>query len=137
MSKTPKTYEEKIAVKDEQIQQLLNQKKQLIQKQKADERKERTSRLCRRHGLLEKYMPDLIVITDEQFEQFVKRGIDTKYGNQILSELVAKEGVSTVSLLLNSSTINNASSNSDVPNLATNGNASNTANPPKAEQSGA
>ena len=46
MSKTTKVYVDKIASKDEKIQQLLNQKKQLIQKQKATERKERNSRLC-------------------------------------------------------------------------------------------
>ena len=40
-------------------------------------------------------MPDLITITDEQFEQFIVRGIDTKYGKGILAEIVAKAGAST------------------------------------------
>ena len=71
MSKTPKTYEEKIAVKDEQIQHLINQKKQLMQKQKADERKERTSRLCRRHGLLEKYNPALFLCSRNFSPNFI------------------------------------------------------------------
>lgn len=66
-----KTKQERITNLEEQILQLENQKKQLIQKQKEDDRKERTKRLCKRHGLLEKYMPDLITITDEQFEMFI------------------------------------------------------------------
>jgi len=87
MSTTAKSLEEKIAIKDEKIQQLLNQKKQLRQKHNAMERKERNSRLFRRHGLLEKYMPSLITLTDEQFEMFIKRGVDTSYGNKILDEI--------------------------------------------------
>ena len=89
MSRPTKTFEEKIASKDEQILQLQNEKKRLIQQQKATERKERTRRLCSRHGMLEKYMPDLITITDEQFEIFIQRGIDTSYGQKILAELAA------------------------------------------------
>ena len=87
-----KTTAEKIAERDERITQLQNEKKHLLQKQKADERKARTSRLCRRHGLLEKYMPALVSITDEKFEAFVKRGIDTSYGQKILAEIVAEAG---------------------------------------------
>jgi len=89
MSRTAKTYEEKIASTDEKIQQLINQKKQIIQQQKATERKERNSRLCRRHGLLEKYMPALISITDEQFEAFIRQGINTSYGRDILAKIAA------------------------------------------------
>ena len=58
-----KTKQERITNLEEQILQLENQKKQLIQKQKEDDRKERTKRLCKRHGLLEKYMPDLLSLT--------------------------------------------------------------------------
>ena len=85
-----KTLNEKIADKQRRIEELENEKKRLIQKQKSDERKERTSRLCRRHGLLEKFMPDLIAITDEQFEAFIRRGINTSYGQKILAEIVAE-----------------------------------------------
>jgi hypothetical protein len=92
-----KTKIERIEGIDEKIAQLEAQKKQLIQQQKAAERKERTRRLCSRHGLLEKYMPDLIAISDEQFEIFVKRGVDTSYGQKLLAELVAKQSVNTPS----------------------------------------
>jgi hypothetical protein len=90
-TKPQKSYEEKIAVRDEKIQQLMNEKKQIIQRHKAQERKERTNRLCRRHGLLEKFMPDIITISDEQFELFIKTGIDTQYGRTRLAEIAAKE----------------------------------------------
>ena len=43
----PKTTAEKIATKREQIQQLKNEEKQLIQKQKQQDRKDRTKRLWR------------------------------------------------------------------------------------------
>ena len=88
----PKTTAEKIATKREQIQQLQNEEKQLIQKQKAEERKARTRRFCSRHGLLEKVMPDLAAITDEQFEAFIRKGINTSYGQKILAEIVGSTG---------------------------------------------
>ena len=89
-----KTKTEKITGIDEQILNLQKQKKELIQKQKEDDRKARTSRLCSRHGKLEKCMPELITITDEQFEQFIKRGINTSYGQKVLSEIIGKAGTS-------------------------------------------
>ena len=77
-----KSRKERIASYEERIAQLENQRKQEIQKMKTEERKARTKRLCSRHGLLEKFMPDLATITDEQFEEFIKRGINTSYGQR-------------------------------------------------------
>jgi len=88
----PKTTAEKIATKREQIQQLQNEEKQLLQKQKKEERTARTRRFCSRHGLLEKYMPDLATITDEQYETFIRKGINTSYGQKILAEIVGDTG---------------------------------------------
>jgi hypothetical protein len=85
-----KTKTERIASIEEQIAQLEKRKKEIVQKQKEVDRKERTNRLCKRHGLLEKYMPDLITITDEQFEMFIKRGINTTYGQKTLAEIISK-----------------------------------------------
>jgi hypothetical protein len=67
-------------------------------------------------------MPALITITDEQFEQFVKRGIDTSYGQKILTEIIAKTGASTSTAYAET---NHA------------GSTDGRANPPKAEPSGA
>jgi hypothetical protein len=91
----PKSTAEKIATKREQIQQLQNEEKQLIQKQKKDERAARTRRFCSRHGLLEKFMPDLAAITDEQYETFIRKGINTAYGQKILAEIVGSTGAVT------------------------------------------
>jgi len=88
----PKSTAEKIATKREKIQQLQNEEKQLIQKQKAEERKARTRRFCSRHGLLEKYMPDLAAITDEQYETFIRKAINTNHGQKILAEIVGGTG---------------------------------------------
>jgi len=130
-----KTTAEKIANKDVRILQLQNEKKQLLQKQKASERKERNSRLCRRHGLLEKYLPDLITITDEQFEMFIKRAIATSYGRDALAEIVTTtEGTAkpqTTQTAAQSTAAPTAKSPSTPHTNGTGGNQ----NPPKAEQS--
>ena len=89
-TKTTSTYEERIAKEDLKIEQSLNRRKKLVQKQKADERKQRNSRLCRRHGLLEKLMPEIITITDDQFEAFIRTGINTTYGRKRIGEILEK-----------------------------------------------
>jgi hypothetical protein len=94
MEKNTKTYEEKITGMDERIRQLINEKKKLQQQENAQQRKARDNRLYRRHGLLEKYMPGLTIITDRQFEIFIQRAINTSYGQKILAELVAESGQS-------------------------------------------
>ena len=82
---------EKVLDIDQQIAQLKKRKQQLRQQHGKDERKARTKRLCSRHGMLEKYMPDLIIISDEMFEDFIRTGIDTKYGRSRLAEIIAKQ----------------------------------------------
>ena len=89
-TKNTKTAEEKVAIKDAKIQKLQNEKKKILQQEKAKERKERNHRLYRRHGLLEKFMPDIITITDDQFEAFIRTGINTTYGNKRLGEIKDK-----------------------------------------------
>ena len=86
---------EKIAGYEDKISKLKEQMKTEMQKQKKDERNNRTKRLCTRHGLMEKLMPDLINITDEQFETFVKTGINTSYGKKRLAEIIAQGKKST------------------------------------------
>ena len=87
-----KTRIEKIAGYEDKISKLKEQMKTEMQKQKKDERNNRTKRLCTRHGLMEKLMPDLINITDEQFEIFVKTGINTSYGKKRLAEIMGHNG---------------------------------------------
>jgi hypothetical protein len=89
-TKTVKSAEERLAIRDEKIKQLQKQKQAIIKRENAKERKARTNRLCRRHGLLEKFMPNLITITDDQFEAFVRTGIVTSYGIKRLGEIMDK-----------------------------------------------
>ena len=130
-----KTTAEKIAERDERIAQLQNEKKKLLQKQKADERKVRTNRLCRRHGLLEKYMPDLITITDEQFEMFIKRAIVTSYGRDALAEIVTTAGGTTKPNATQAAAQTTATSTAKPPNTTHTNSTGGNPNPPKAEQS--
>ena len=70
-----------------EIEQLENKRKQLIQEQKQQERKDRTKRLCRRAGLLESLLPDTIPLTDEQFKTFLEKTVMSDTGRRILDEL--------------------------------------------------
>jgi hypothetical protein len=87
-----KTKIEKIAGIEEQIVQLENQRKRLIQEQKAQERKERTTRLCKRAGLLESLLPETITLTDEQFKAFLEKAVTNDYGRNMLARIAAQGG---------------------------------------------
>ena len=85
-----KTKIEKIASIEEEIKQLENKKKRLIQEQKEQERKDRTNRLCKRMGFIEKLLPDTIPLTEERFKTFVEQTIATDHSRRILDGLTAQ-----------------------------------------------
>jgi len=85
-----KTIIEKIANIEEQIAQYENQKKQLLQQHKEQERKDRTKRLCKRAGLLESLLPDTIPLSDEQFKTFMEKTMLTDFTRRILDGLTAQ-----------------------------------------------
>ena len=85
-----KTKLEKIAGIEEEIRQLENKRKQLVQEQKAQERKDRTKRLCRRMGLFESLVPDSISLTEEQFKTFLEKTVAAEHGRKLLDELTAQ-----------------------------------------------
>ncbi len=85
-----KTKIEKIASIEEEIKQLENKKKRLIQEQKEQERKDRTNRLCKRMGLFEKLLPDTIPLTEEQFQTFLEKTVLTEHSRHILDGLTAQ-----------------------------------------------
>ena len=85
-----KTKIEKIASIEEEIKQLENKKKRLIQEQKEQERKDRTNRLCKRMGFIEKLLPNTIPLTEEQFKTFVEQTITTEHSRRILDGLTAQ-----------------------------------------------
>ena len=86
-----KTKQEKIEGIQEQIAQLENQKKRLIQEQKEKERKDRTRRLCQRAGLLESLIPDTIPLTDEQFKIYLQKTLLSDYSRRILDGITAQK----------------------------------------------
>ena len=92
MSTTRKTVEQKIAESQAKIQQEQNALRKLQNQQKEQDRKVRNHRLCKRHGLIESLLPDIINLTDKQFEDFVRHHIGNSHGRNKLAEMVA-EGV--------------------------------------------
>lgn len=93
-----KSYDEKIADAKRKIEQEQNYMKQLIQKQKVQERKDRTKRLCSRMGLLESMLPDTIPLTEEQFRIFLEKTVTTEYSGRILEGLSAQNNTQTDAL---------------------------------------
>ena len=85
-----KTKIEKIAGIEEEIRQLENKRRQLVQAQKAQERKDRTKRLCKRMGLFESLLPESISLTDEQFQIFLEKTVLTEPSHRILDGLTAR-----------------------------------------------
>ena len=83
-----KTLEEKIAAAKAEAAQMEARIKEMLKQQKAQERKERTHRLCKRGGQVESLLPGLARLTEEQFEIFVKKCLLTDHTKRILSELL-------------------------------------------------
>lgn len=81
---------EKIASIEEEIRQLKERQRLLQQQHNAQERKDRTKRLCRRMGLFESLLPDTIPLTDEQFKTFLAKTVTTEQSRRILDELAAQ-----------------------------------------------
>ncbi len=83
MAKTPV---EKISIIEEEIRQLENQKKQLMQQQKEAERKARTKRLIDRGAILESLIPGAAAFTNEQIKAFLEKTIATESARNILGK---------------------------------------------------
>jgi hypothetical protein len=86
-----KTKTEQLASIEQEIRQLNERKKKLMQQQSADERKARSHRFCKRGGYMEKLLPDLALITDEQFETFFKNTAANNFGRKALAEIMAQD----------------------------------------------
>ena len=90
-----KTLDEKLEVAKIEKQQAEARIKKLRQEQKDVERKARNHRFCKRGGFMEKLLPGLALLTDEQFETFFKNTTANNYGRKALAELVPPEPEST------------------------------------------
>jgi hypothetical protein len=82
--------EKRISI-EEQIRQLDNKRKLLIQEEKEEARKARTHRICVRGGMIEGLLPDTIMLSDERFRTFIEKHVNNKFGRAMLVELVAEQ----------------------------------------------
>ena len=72
---------------NEEIINIKKRQSQLRQQHNRQVNKDRTHRLCRRGGLVEKLLPTLAVINDEQFEMFVNKTLLSGFAEKILREI--------------------------------------------------
>ena len=86
-----KTKAEKIAAIELEIEQLKNEKKELEARERERIRKERTSRLCKRCGLLESMLPDTIPLSEERFKTFLEKTVANDFGWRMLATLKAEQ----------------------------------------------
>jgi len=87
-----KTTADKIEDAKAKITQYENHMKQLVQKQKQEERKARTKRLIERGAIFESLIPDAGTLTNEQFKIFLAKAIQTDFASEILSSLQGQYG---------------------------------------------
>ena len=83
-----KTLDERIAAAKEEATQKEARVKELLQQLKVQDRKDRNHRLCKRGGIVEKLLPDLIRLTDDQFDVFVQKTLLSGFAEKILRGLV-------------------------------------------------
>ena len=86
-----KTTEERIESVQEQIRQLENQRKRLMQEQKEQERKARTKRLIERGAILESLIPEADTFTNEQIRTFLEKTIRTESARKAWANLNATQ----------------------------------------------
>jgi hypothetical protein len=82
-----KSLEQKIIDKDEQIKKLQNEQKQLRQKQRTEAEKVRKQRLYNRGGKIEKLLPHLADLTEEQFDIFVDKVLLSTQTKKMIDEI--------------------------------------------------
>jgi hypothetical protein len=82
-----RTRTERIAEINAERERLANKAKELLQAQRAQDRKDRTKRLCRRMGLFESLLPETITLTDEQFQSFLEQTVTTGQSRNLLAEM--------------------------------------------------
>jgi hypothetical protein len=85
------TKEERISNIETQIAELVKQRKNIIQAQKAAERKARTHRLCKRGGEIEKLLLGIETLTEEEFKAFANITFLTPYSKKELAKILANK----------------------------------------------
>jgi hypothetical protein len=85
------TRTEKLAQIAEQQAKLDAEKKALLAEIRESDRKERTNRLCKRHGLLESLLPDTIRLNDRYYNEYIKKVALTDAAKKILADLLDEQ----------------------------------------------
>jgi len=88
---------EKLNKIEEQIRKLTNQQKMVAQQYKEEERRERTSRLCKRGGYIEKIFPDILKLTDTQSKQFFDLIFDSSFATARFKEILGDDSNNSAS----------------------------------------
>ena len=83
----PRTTVEKIEGIQAQIQQLENERKRLMQRQKEQERKDRTKRLIERGAILESLVPGAAAFSNEQIKAFLEKTVGNDSARMILADM--------------------------------------------------
>jgi hypothetical protein len=83
-----RTTQEQLDAARKSVEEKQERIKDLLKRQKKEERRERTHRLCERGGIVEKLIPNLIKLTSEQFETFVAETLLTGYAAKVLNRLL-------------------------------------------------
>ncbi|MCL2775159.1 MAG: DUF3847 domain-containing protein [Oscillospiraceae bacterium] len=112
-----KTRLEKIESYEEQIAQIRNLQKMERQKYSNEERAARTRRLCSRHGLLEKMLPEIITITDEQYQTFLEKAVANAYGRDILNKIIAQTATTVSGISTKTATQASKTNSAEVPQI--------------------
>jgi hypothetical protein len=79
-----KTLKQKIDESLLEMNELQKKHDELLAKYNAEEQKKRTHRLCKRGGYVEKYLPEIIGLTDKQFYTYVEKVMLTDDARLIL-----------------------------------------------------
>jgi hypothetical protein len=83
-----RTLDEQIELAQKELETKEKRVKELLGRQRSKKDKERTNRLCRRGGQVEKLLPKLKLITDKQFDTFVEKTLLSGYAERILNEIM-------------------------------------------------
>lgn len=90
-----KTLKQKIDESLLEIQEAQKRHDLLMEQYTAQEEKARTHRLCKRGGYVEKYLPELITLTDKQFYTYVEKAMLSNFSRRILAELNTENEIPT------------------------------------------
>jgi hypothetical protein len=86
-----RTLDEQIEAVRAEVEKKEKRLKELLQANNEKTDKARTHRLCERGSKVEKVLPDLIRLSEEQFETFVKKALLSGYAAKIIRELLPPE----------------------------------------------